>query len=102
MNSSRSSVLLQILQIENKLKQLVSSNKYKKIRRNVTILKNQSGRAMMELDDLDIENRKIMVRRNSTTAKEYLVRYQNMLDKFESRISQLGLERKSLNKELFS
>jgi hypothetical protein len=100
-DSSRSSVLLQIIQIENKVKQIINSKKYKKIRRNVAILKNQAGRSMMELDDLDNNDRKIQVRRNSKVAKEYLIRYQSMLDNFESQISQLGSKRMSLNKELF-
>jgi hypothetical protein len=99
--STRSSALLQIIQIENEIKKIVKSKKYREIIRNLTILKNQAGHSIMELDDLDIRNRKINVRRNSITAKEYLTSYQSMLDAFETRITELGIKKSNLRKELF-
>jgi len=99
--STRSSALLQIMQIEDQIKSVINGKKYIKIEQYVRILKDLSGNAILEVENPDDMGKTVKLRKNSIKAKEYLERYELMLTEYDILLLELRKRKKSLNAELF-
>ena len=101
MGSTRSSALLQIMQIEDQIKSVINGKKYIKIEQYVRVLKDLSGNAILEVENPDDMGKTVNLRKNSIKAKEYLERYELMLTEYDILLLELRKRKKSLNAELF-
>jgi len=99
--STRSSALLQIMQIEDQIKSVINGKKYIKIEQYVRVLKDLSGNAILEVENPDDMGKTVKLRKNSIKAKEYLERYELMLTEYDILLLELRKRKKSLNAELF-
>ena len=101
MGSTRSSALIQIMQIEDQIKSVINGKKYIKIRQYVRVLQDLSGNAILEVENPDEMGKKVKLRKNSEEAKEFLKRYEMMLNEYDTLLLELRKRKKSLNSELF-
>ena len=101
MGKTRSSALIQIMQIEDQIKSIINGKKYIKIQQYVRILKDLSGNAILHVENPDEMGKIVKLRKNSVQAKEYLKKYEVMLNEFDTLLLELRKRKKSLNSELF-
>lgn len=101
MGKTRSSALIQIMQIEDQIKSVINGKKYIKIQQYVRILKDLSGNAILHVENPDEMGKIVKLRKNSVQAKEYLKKYEVMLNEFDTLLLELRKRKKSLNSELF-
>jgi hypothetical protein len=101
MGKTRSSALIQIMQIEDQIKSVINGKKYIKIQQYVRILKDLSGNAILHVENPDEMGKIVKLRKNSVQAKEYLKIYEVMLNEFDTLLLELRKRKKSLNSELF-
>ncbi len=91
---------MRIMRIEDEIKRVRKSKRFRQINLNITKLKARSGNAIIEVEDPDTQ-KKVQVRRNSDQSKEILARYQHQLDEYDTLINELGKKKKNLTTELF-
>ena len=101
MGKTRASALIQIMQIEDQIKSVINGKKYIKIQQYVRILKDLSGNAILHVENPDEMGKIVKLRKNSVQAKEYLKKYEVMLNEFDTLLLELRKRKKSLNSELF-
>ena len=101
MASTRASALTQIMQIEDRVKRVTRSKKYMKIQQYVIDLKNASGKAILNIENPEDMGKIIQVRKNSTTAKEYLKQYELLLNEYTVLFKKLNKRKKRFKAELF-
>ena len=101
MAKTRSSALIQIMQIEDQIKSIINGKKYIKILQYVRVLKDLSGNAILQVENPDEMGKMIKLRKNSAEAKEYLAKYEVMLNEYDTLLTELRKRKKSLNSELF-
>ncbi len=101
MGSKRSSALAQIMQIEDQVNQIINSKKYKKMYQYIRALKDVSGHAILKVENPDDMGKLVRLRKNSETAKEYLKKYEQMLNEYDVLLGELAVRRQSLRAELF-
>ncbi len=101
MGKTRSSALIQIMQIEDQIKSIINGKKYIKIQQYVRILKDLSGNAILHVENPEEMGKIVKLRKNSVQAKEYLKKYEVMLNEFDTLLLELRKRKKSLNSELF-
>ena len=101
MASTRASALTQIMQIEDRVKRVTRSKKYMKIQQYVRDLKNASGKAILNIENPGDMGKIIQVRKNSTTAKEYLKQYELLLNEYTVLFKKLNKRKKRFKAELF-
>jgi len=101
MGKTRSSALIQIMQIEDQIKSVINGKKYIKIQQYVRVLKDLSGNAILHVENPDEMGKIVKLRKNSVQAKEYLKKYEVMLNEFDTLLLELRKRKKSLNSELF-
>jgi hypothetical protein len=102
MGSNRSSALIEIMQIEAKIKQMRGSLEYRHIQENIGKLKRTSGHAIVEVENPTEMNKFVSVRRNSKESKEYLVLFEEQMGKYEVKIEVMEKTKKMLTSKLFS
>ena len=98
---TRSSALLQIMQIEEEIKRIINGKKYIKIRLYVRILKDLSGNAILQVENPEDMGKMVRLRKNSEQAKDYLLKYEAMLNEYDTLLLELRKRKKKLNSELF-
>jgi len=72
MTSKRTTALMQIMQIDDKMSQISKSKRYQKIQQYTRLLKNIGGKAVVRVENPSDMGRLEDVRRNSPKAKQYL------------------------------
>ena len=97
----RSSALIQIMQIEDQIRSVINGKKYIKIQQYVRILKDLSGNAILQVENPDEMGKMMKLRKNSKKAKEYLAKYEVMLNEYDILLMELRKRKKTLNSELF-
>jgi len=101
MGSTRSSALMQIMQIEEQIGRVINGKKYKKMRQYVRVLKDLSGNAIINVENPGDMGRLVKLRKNGETAKEYLKTYEHMLNEYDVLLKELSVRKHSLKAELF-
>ena len=101
MDSTRAYALTQIMQIEDQVKRVTRSKRYMKIQQYVIDLKNSSGRTILNIENPGDMGKIIQVRKNSTTAKEYLKKYELLLNEYTVLFGELRERKKRLKATLF-
>lgn len=101
MRKTRSSALMQIMQIEDEIKRVINGKTYIKIRQYVQVLKDLSGNAILQVENPDDLGKMVKLRKNSEEAREYLKKYESMLQEYDTLLLELRKRKKSLNAELF-
>lgn len=101
MVSSRSSALRQIMQIENRIKHVRKSQRYKRIRKNIQVLEMDRGHHIIEVDIPGDMEKSVSVRRNSERSRSMLEKYQTQMNEYDVLISELNKKKKTLTAELF-
>ena len=101
MDSTRAYALTQIMQIEDQVKQVTRSKRYMKIQQYIIDLKNSSGSAILHIENPGDMGKIIQVRKNSTTAKKYLKKYELLLNEYTVLFNELNKRKKRLKAELF-
>ena len=101
MSSTRASALMRIMQIDARIKKLVSSKKYRNIQNSIKLLTRNSGNAIFMVHNPENPKRLVEVRRNSEESKKFLAIYENQLNKYRTLLDELGEKKKNLTTELF-
>ena len=101
MRKTRSSALMQIMQIEDEIKRVINGKHYLKIRQYVQVLQDLSGNAILQVENPDEMGKMVRIRKNSEEAKTYLTKYELMLSEYDTLLLELRKRKKSLNSELF-
>ena len=101
MGSTRSSALVQIMQIEDQVKRVVNGQKYKKMNQYIRALTEFSGHAILKVENPEEMGKMVELRRNSKTAKEYLKTYEHMIKEYDVLLRELSIRKRSLKAELF-
>ena len=100
--TTRSYALTQIMKIENQLKQMNSSTRYRRIEQNVRDLKNPQSNTMIHIQDPEKNDEKtIQIRKNSTQAKEALKTYELQLYEYQILFNELNKRKNTLKTQLF-
>lgn len=100
MGSTRSSALIQIMRIEDQIKKVMKSKRYRLVQQNIAKLDARTGKAIIEIEPLDDE-KAITVRRGSTESKEVMEKNRNILNEYETLLSELGKKKRALTTTLF-
>jgi hypothetical protein len=101
MDSTRAEALTQIFLIENKVRQISNSQRYRMIQQSVLDLKNISGRSIIEVENPADFGNTVQVRKNSKIAKEYLETYEALLKEYEIQFMELNERKKTYKARLF-
>jgi len=103
MGSSRKSTLIKIMEIDDEIKRIKSDPTYRRVRRNLRILKeSRTGGRLIRVRSPDDLESFIMVRRNSDEMKEVISKYEDMVEKYDKRVRSLAREKAELEKDLFA
>jgi len=103
MASSRKSTLIKIMEIDNEINRIKSDSTYRRVRRNLRILKEaRTGGRLIRVRSPDDIDRFIEVRRNSEEMKEVLSKYEDLVDDDTQRVRNLAKEKAELEKHLFA
>lgn len=89
------------MQIEDEIKRVINGKKYIKIRQYVQILKDLSGNAILQVENPDEMGKMVRLRKNGEEAREYLIKYEAMLNEYDTLLFELRKRKKDLNSELF-
>ena len=101
MGSTRSSALMQIMQIEDQVKHVINGKKYKKMQQYIRLLKDLSGHAILKVENPEDMGKLVELRKNSTKAKDYLKTYEHMINEYDVLLRELAVRKHSLKAELF-
>ena len=102
MGSRRSSSLMEIMQIEAKIKQMRNSTEYRHIQQNIGKLKRTSGNAVIQVQNPEEMDKMVTVRRNSVESKKFLAIYEGQLKKYAVEIEEMEKNKKGLTSKLFA
>jgi len=92
---------MRIMQIDARIKNLLSSKKYRNIQKSVTLLKRNYGNALFSVPNPENPKKLVEVRRNSKESKKFLAIYETQLNKYQILLDELGKKKKNLTTELF-
>ena len=101
MTSTRSSNLMKIMRIEEQVKRVNNDLRYRHIQENVKALRDNYGKAIVDIANPEDMEKRVTVRKNSEEAKAYLKTYELMLLEYDVLMNELRKEKKRLSKELF-
>ena len=101
MSSTRADALIRIMQIEDRIKKLISSKKYRNIQNSITLLKRNSGNAIFMVNNPENPEKLVEVRRNSKESQRFLAIYEHQLNEYQTLLGKLGEKKKTLTFELF-
>jgi hypothetical protein len=102
MSSSRKSVLLRILEIDNKIEEIKKSPSYRSIKKNLKIMEATIGRrSQIRVRSLQDSSKVLELRRNSDQMRNVLSDYKDTLKEYTDEIDKLTQEKIKLRRELF-
>ncbi len=67
----------------------------------IRALKDVSGNALLDVENPEDMGKMVRLRKNRETAKEYLMKYEHMLDEYDVLLRELAVRRQSLRAKLF-
>ena len=102
MGQRRSSSLIEIMQIEAKIKEMRNSLRYRHIQENIGKLQRSSGNIIINVENPDESGKIVQVRRNSVESKEYLAIYEERLEEYSTKIEEMEKTKKRLTTKLFA
>lgn len=103
MASSRKSTLIKIMEIDDDIKKIKSDTTYRRVRRNLRILKeSRTGGRLIRVRSPDDMESFIMVRKNSEEMKTVISKYEAMVEEYADRVRSLAEEKAELERELFA
>ena len=100
MGFSRSSSLMEIMKIDNEIKEIVKSRKYRNIQENLRKLRRREGGSIIEIEH-PFDGKKVRLRWNSEESSEYLEKYEGQMKEYRIRLDNLRRKKKKLTSELF-
>jgi len=96
------STLQEILKIDRKIKRITSDSDYRKIKKNIDILKNRRfGNRSMTIPLPEDMEQNIQVRRHSDELRDIIKRYEAKETEYKERLNKLYKKRRKLKKKLF-
>jgi hypothetical protein len=103
MASSRKSTLIKIMEIDHEMNRIKSDSTYRRIRRNLRMLKEmRTGGRLIRVRSPDDIDKFIEVRRNSEEMKEVLSKYEDMSEAYTQLVRNLAEKKAELEKILFA
>ena len=101
MGSTRTSALVQIMQIEDQVNRIVNGQKYKKMNQYIGVLTASSGHSIVNVENPAEKGKMVELRKNSKEAKECLKTYKHMVNEYDVLLRELSNRKLSLKAELF-
>ncbi len=101
MTSSRSSALREIMKIEDKIKEIRKTKRYKTILANIRVLKHTYGTAVIDVDNPSDMSKKVSIRKNGKKANSFLEQYEQMIGEYDSQMEEWREKKKQLKTNLF-
>lgn len=98
----KSSIMTEILEIENRINKITSNIKYRELSNGLKILELQrSGFGYVTLPDPDNLKQEIRVRRKSKETQIIISKYKNLIKEYEIELSMLEDKKKKLHAQKF-
>ena len=101
MASKRTTALMQIMKIDDKMNQISKSKRYQKIQQYTKLLKTVGGKAVVQVENPEDMGKMEEVRRTSPKGKKYLKAYEILLNEYDVLFDELGKRKDRLKHELF-
>jgi hypothetical protein len=98
---SRTSILKDILKIENEIKKIQHNSQFRILSRNLRQLKSHYNRGYISVPSPDNFETTIKVRKDSQEMMELVTKYQEKYDEFSERLFELQEMRKILRNKIF-
>jgi hypothetical protein len=103
MASSRTKMLMKIIEIDDEIGRIMSDQTYRRARRNLRILKNSNfGSRMIRVQSPEDKKKYLEVRRSSREMEEITSIYEEIVEGYTKRMNELTRQKSVLKKELFS
>lgn len=90
------------MEIDDEIKKIKSDSTYRRVRRNLRILRERAGGRLIRVRSPENIDSFIMVRRNSEEMRKVLSKYEVMVEKYNKRVRNLAKEKAELEKNLFA
>ena len=100
MSSTRAEALTKIILIENEVKKINSSQRYRRIRNSIRDLRNSSG-SIISVENPNNFEEIVEVRKHSKIAQEYLKKYESLMKEYSDHFEELNERKKSYKARLF-
>lgn len=100
--ASKTSILEEILKIDDEIKQIKTDSTYLKIKRNLQNLESISfGNPIINTQCPDNLDKKLRIRRHSKEMKDIIQRYRDRQLEFEDKMNKLYSRKKTLEEQIF-
>jgi hypothetical protein len=90
------------MEIDDEIKKIKSDSTYRRVRRNLRILREKAGGRLIRVRSPENIDSFIMVRKNSEEMKKVLSKYEVMVEKYNKQVRNLTKEKAELEKNLFA
>jgi len=90
------------MEIDDEIKKIKSDSTYRRVRRNLRILRERAGGRLIRVRSPENIDSFIMVRKNSEEMKKVLSKYEVMVEKYNKQVRNLAKEKAELEKNLFA
>jgi uncharacterized coiled-coil DUF342 family protein len=98
--SKKSSILIDILQVEDKLRTLSQDNSYRKMKRIIQQFSQMRG-SLITVPSPENYDRQVTLRKNTDEFNNAFEQYEDRISVYDERFKKLSEERRSLEKQLF-
>ena len=95
MGVNRSSSLMEIMKIDDEIREIVKSSKYRHIQRNLDKLRRRSG-SVIEVDNPS-DGKKVRVRWNGDEFDKFLEIYENQMKEYRTRLDEFTRKEENIN-----
>ena len=94
--------MLKIMRIEDQVKRVNKDKRYRIIQESVKTLRETYGKSIIEVANPENFDKKVTLRKDSDTAREYLEIYELMLYEYDVLMHELDKQKKMLRNQLFA
>ena len=98
--SKKSSILIDIMQVEEKLRKLKQDNSYRKMKQVIQQFSLMRG-TLITVPSPENFDKQITLRKNSEEFKNAFAQYEDRISGYTERFQKLSEERRTLEKQLF-
>ena len=98
--SKKSSILINILQVEDKLKTLSQDNSYRKMKQVIQQFSLMRG-SLITIPSPENYDKQITLRKNTDEFKNAFEQYENQISVYDERFKKLSEKRRTLENQLF-
>lgn len=98
--SKKSSILINILQVEDKLKTLSQDNSYRKMKQVIQQFSLMRG-SLITIPSPENYDKQITLRKNTDEFKNAFEQYETQISLYDERFKKLSEKRRTLEKQLF-